>query len=68
MILKITEKLWLHAMEMYLDSVHMEKTNVPGWMSELPWWNHIFSLQNLKNCLHEKQNTGSAERVARLAG
>ena len=26
------------------------------------------SLQTLNNCLHEKQNIGSAERVARLAG
>ena len=26
------------------------------------------SFQNLKNCLREKQNIGSAERVARLAG
>ena len=50
----------------------MEKTNVPGWkvtgLPELPWWNHLFSLQNLRNCLHEKQYIGSAERVARLAG
>ena len=26
------------------------------------------SLQTLNNCLHEKQNIGSAERVAHLAG
>ena len=26
------------------------------------------SLQTLNNCLHEKQNIGSAEKVAHLAG